>query len=185
MDSLICLIILLRVTSRGLGKSHDCPSASLKIILKNMGLWFLLYGWYYLNKLYIKWFTLYSWYMLGVFRISLLHWLCNVIVMQWSKWLLSDIGTVYIYRLYYVLLVRNNINIFGCDSITGLNLRTNCHAQDLWKFYQSCKQMHLLCPPDPWNLLPYSADFKFPGSFEIHWVRQYAVNVVLFGNKDL
>ena len=25
----------------------------------------------------------------------------------------------------------------------------------------------------------------FPGSFEIHWGRQYLVNVVLFGVKDL
>ena len=33
--------------------------------------------------------------------------------------------------------------------------------------------------------LPYSVDFTVPGSFEIHWVRQYLTNVVLFGIKDL
>ena len=27
--------------------------------------------------------------------------------------------------------------------------------------------------------------WKFPGSFAIHWVRQYLVNIVLFGKKDL
>ena len=26
------------------------------------------------------------------------------------------------------------------------------HAQDVWKMAWSCKQLHLLCPPNPWNL---------------------------------
>ena len=36
-----------------------------------------------------------------------------------------------------------------------------------------------------YQVLPYSVDFKAPGSFEIHWVRQYVVNVALFGIKFL
>ena len=62
-----------------------------------------------------------------------------------------------------------------------LKIRTICYALELWKLAQSCKQLCLLCPPDPWNF-PGTAllmDFKAPGSFEIHWVRQYLVNVVI------
>ena len=33
--------------------------------------------------------------------------------------------------------------------------------------------------------VPYSVDSKLPGSFEIHWVRQYLLKVVLFEIKDL
>ena len=33
--------------------------------------------------------------------------------------------------------------------------------------------------------VPYSVDSKLPGSFEIHWVRQYLLKVILFGIKDL
>ena len=36
-----------------------------------------------------------------------------------------------------------------------------------------------------YQVLPYLVDFKAPGSFEIHWVRQHLVNVVLFGLKGL
>ena len=35
------------------------------------------------------------------------------------------------------------------------------------------------------QVLPYSVDFKAPGSFEIHWIRQYLVDIVLFGIMDL
>ena len=70
-----------------------------------------------------------------------------------------------------------------------LKIRTIYHARDLWKLAQSYKQLHLLCPPgtEIYQVLPYSVDFKAPGSFEIHWVRQrqYLVNAVLFGIKYL
>ena len=33
-----------------------------------------------------------------------------------------------------------------------LKIRAICHAWDLQKLAQSCKQLHLLCPPDPLNL---------------------------------
>ena len=36
-----------------------------------------------------------------------------------------------------------------------------------------------------YQVLPYSVYFKLLKSFEIHWVSQYLVNVVLFGIKDL
>ena len=38
---------------------------------------------------------------------------------------------------------------------------------------------------DIYQVLPYSVVFKAPRSFEIHWVRQYLVNAVLFGIQDL
>ena len=53
------------------------------------------------------------------------------------------------------------VNIFCSISCTRYSLISNiavfkfriiCHAQDLWKLARSCIQMHLLCPPDPWNL---------------------------------
>ena len=43
-----------------------------------------------------------------------------------------------------------------------------------------------MCQPDMWNL-PGTALLKWisklPGSIEIHWVRQYLVNIVLFQIK--
>ena len=35
-----------------------------------------------------------------------------------------------------------------------------------------------------YQVLPYSVDFKAPRSFEIHWLSQYSLNVVLFDIKD-
>ena len=69
-----------------------------------------------------------------------------------------------------------------------LKIQTICHTRDLWKLARSCKQLHLLCLPNPWSL-PGTALFNgfqsSRGSFELHWVRQYLANVVLFGIKDL
>ena len=76
-----------------------------------------------------------------------------------------------------------------------LKIRTICHAWDLWKLIPSGKQFCLLCPPGPWNLPGYSVDFKassrdfssytslLPESFQIRWVRQYLINVILYGIK--
>ena len=36
-----------------------------------------------------------------------------------------------------------------------------------------------------YQVLPCSVDFKAPGSFGIHWVRQYLVNVVLIRIKGM
>ena len=33
-----------------------------------------------------------------------------------------------------------------------IKVRNFCHGQELWKLARSCKQLQLLCPPDPWNL---------------------------------
>ena len=44
---------------------------------------------------------------------------------------------------------------------------------------RSYKQLHLLCPPDPWNL-PGTA---LPSGF--HWVRQFFVNIVSLGKDRL
>ena len=70
-------------------------------------------------------------------------------------------------------------------AFTVLKIRTICHTQHLWKLAQTYKQLCLLCPSDPWNLPDTALLRRFPGSFEIHWVRQYLVNVVLFFIKDL
>ena len=37
-------------------------------------------------------------------------------------------------------------------TVSVLKIRTICHAQDMWKLTLSCKQLHLLYPPDLWNL---------------------------------
>ena len=49
---------------------------------------------------------------------------------------------------------RMNLYSFsGMDQqITHVKFRTICHVWDLWKLARSCKQMCLLCLPDPWNL---------------------------------
>ena len=68
-----------------------------------------------------------------------------------------------------------------CSVASSVENEDICHAcperPNLWKLSWSCKQLHLLCLPDPWNLPARS--------FEIHWVRQYSVNIVLFWIKDL
>ena len=33
-----------------------------------------------------------------------------------------------------------------------LKIRTICHAQDLWQLAWSSKQLHLLCPPNLYNV---------------------------------
>ena len=43
---------------------------------------------------------------------------------------------------------------------------TICHAWDLWKLSQSCKQLHLLCPPDLWNLPGTALLSGFQSSWE-------------------
>ena len=65
--------------------------------------------------------------------------------------------------------------------------KTIYHARDLWNWValiNNCvyyaRQTHVF-----YHLLPYSVDFQAPGSFEIHWVRQYLVNVVLFGIEEM
>ena len=41
------------------------------------------------------------------------------------------------------------------DPYTVLKIRTICHAQDLWKLAPACKQLHLLCLPDPTKFTRY------------------------------
>ena len=47
-----------------------------------------------------------------------------------------------------------NTQILVCFRVyfSVLKIRTICHAWDLWNLAWSCKQLHLLCPPDTWNL---------------------------------
>ena len=82
-------------------------------------------------------------------------------------------GTIYIYIYIYIQMAE----------IPVFKIRTIGYARDLWKLARSCKQLHLLCPSDPWNL-PGTALLGRLG-FEIHRVRQDLVYVVSFGVKDL
>ena len=40
---------------------------------------------------------------------------------------------------------------FALQIISVIKIRTICHVRDLWKLARSCKQLRLLCSPDPWN----------------------------------
>ena len=37
-------------------------------------------------------------------------------------------------------------------NIAVLKIRAICHDRVFWELVRSCKQLHLLCPPDSWNL---------------------------------
>ena len=45
----------------------------------------------------------------------------------------------------------NNFSEAYIRHCPALKIRTTCHVRDLWKSARSCKQLRLLCPPDPWN----------------------------------
>ena len=71
---------------------------------------------------------------------------------------------------------------------TVLKIRTICHAKDLQKLALTWKQMYLPCLLKPMKFTRYCLTqwiSKLPGSFDIHWVKQYLINVVSFGIKDL
>ena len=104
------------------------------------------------------------------------NWLCLFIQWEWS------LGKVYHqsdkkpYQSIVVEkailapreLLQQKVNHFVMAKyIAHLKIRTTCHAWDLWKLVWSCKQMHLLCLGEPWNLsgtalLSYAVDFKAP-----------------------
>ena len=68
-----------------------------------------------------------------------------------------------------------------------LKIRTIYHAWELWKLCLVNSSVYYACQTSEiYQVLPCTQWIsKLPGSFEIHWVRQYLVNVVLFWNKDL
>ena len=48
--------------------------------------------------------------------------------------------------------IKQSRTLISCGMLSGIaasNIRTICHARDLWKFTRSCKQLRLQCPP--WN----------------------------------
>ena len=58
------------------------------------------------------------------------------------------------------------------------------------KLARSCIQLHLRVysarqTREIYHVLSYSADFKTAGSFAIHWVRQYLVNVFYLENRPI
>ena len=88
------------------------------------------------------------------------------------------LNRVYLTSILYVVAVVGLIFIYvyTCNVKIGII----CHAWGLWELSRSYKQLRFSCQLGPWNL---------PGTillnFEIHWVRQHWVNVVLFGIKNL
>ena len=52
-----------------------------------------------------------------------------------------------------------------------------------WLFLVNNRVYYARQTRDIYQVLPYSLDFKAP--IEIHWARQYLVNAVLYGIKDL
>ena len=78
-------------------------------------------------------------------------------------------------------------NTVQYNTISVLKIRSTCHSRDLWKLARSCKQLCLLCPPHVIFIRPCLTLWisKHPGSYEIHWVRQYLINVFLFQIEDL
>ena len=63
----------------------------------------------------------------------------------------------YLYCVVFILIgqqLRNILPLHCCSQyhIPVLKIRTICNARDLWKFASPCKQLHLLCLPNPWNL---------------------------------
>ena len=56
----------------------------------------------------------------------------------------------------------------------------NCFGLGSSNIYYACQTCEIYLV----HVLPYSVDSKLPGSFEIHWVRQYLANVVLLGIYD-
>ena len=68
-----------------------------------------------------------------------------------------------------------------------LNIRTICHARDLWKLARSCKQVHLLWPPDPWNL-PCTALLSGTGAsagMALAPKAEYSVSIIIGVNMIL
>ena len=72
---------------------------------------------------------------------------------------------------------RFNLN----DSV--LKITTFCHGRDLLGHVNIACIDHARLTHETYLLTKWIS--KLPGSFEIHWVRQYLVNVVLFGTKDM
>ena len=58
---------------------------------------------------------------------------------------------------------------------------TSFYVQDLWKFTRSCKQLCLVCLPDP-NIYQVLLTRWI---LKLSWVRQCWENIVLFGIKEL
>ena len=90
-----------------------------------------------------------------------------------------------------VIHIEAQVSYLWESILTGqqcLKIRTIRYDGHLWKLawilIDSCLY-YAVQTLKVYQVLPYSVDFKVPWNFEIHWVRQYIVNVVLFGVKDL
>ena len=86
-----------------------------------------------------RWSDIFYFSMSGMFYSNRGVWL----FLTYSNW----INVILIVTLKYKILFCNNILQY-CN----VNNRTMGHARNLWKFTRSCKQLRLLCQPDPWNL---------------------------------
>ena len=78
----------------------------------------------------------------------------------------TEYADEYIVRCYARTLADPMMAKFGIQIYVVLIIGTISHAWERWKLAGSCKQLHLLCLPDPWNLPStaffYSVDSKAP-----------------------
>ena len=88
-------------------------------------------------------------------------------------------------RWFYWMLIGHRLvfqhRISSLQHTTMSKIRTIFRTWDLWKWSRSCKQLCLLCPPDPWNI-PGS---RFQSSREL-WnpLRNTVLSKCIFvGNK--
>ena len=74
---------------------------------------------------------------------------------------------VWCVTLFATCMLRqvNRLNILHRVTLNRvLRVRTIVHARNLWKLARSCKQLRLLCPPDPWNRPGTALLNEFPGN---------------------
>ena len=101
--------------------------------------------------------SLFSWLTVCHSRILWFFYTNNLFIQS------AKILTCYSYCIAISQCTHNDKNM--SHNLPALKIRTICDARDLWKLARSCKLLHSLCPPDPWNFqaLPYSVDYKGPG----------------------
>ena len=91
------------------------------------------------------------WCMINISIAGNLNWFVNLccltIISPWINWSFRDSKLQITMLILCYLIFRQY-----WDGHSVLKIRAICHAQDLWKSVWSCKELHLLCLPDLWNL---------------------------------
>ena len=119
-------------------------------------------------------------------------YIVNWTLVSKRQWKINDNSNIFIQENAFENVICEMAAILSrpqCVNFEAvLKVRTVCHAPETCGNWQ-CLVNGCVCYAhqsyEIYQVLLYSVDFKAPGSFEIHWARQYAVNVVLFGINDL